>query len=89
MGLTLGRRSGEYACAGCGEIVDGSEAASIWIDHPLGLTALRTHRTQECAKAALAASECKMMPGNRPPMSATEKLKEAKENGERERRETC
>lgn len=68
------RRSDEYPCAGCGEWVRGAEAASIWIDHPLGLTALRTHRTQECAKAAVAASEGKLRPGNRPPESKAEKL---------------
>lgn len=67
-------RLADVTCGGCRGTVPGDEVAYLWVDHPLGLTCAKSHRTQKCAKAAVAASGGKLRPGNRPPESKEEKL---------------
>lgn len=45
----------DEVCAGCGGMVPGREVGTVWIDAPLGLCAVKTHRVQECAALAVAA----------------------------------
>lgn len=40
-------------CFGCeGSVADGEEG-TVWLDTPLGITAVKTHREQVCAAAAV------------------------------------
>lgn len=60
----------EYDCDGCGERIEAGTEGTIWCDGPLGLSVLRTHRTQECGRAALEARDgYRMRAGNKPPES--------------------
>lgn len=65
-------RPSGYTCPGCYQPIMG-EPGTLWINHPLGMTTLRVHRDQGCARAALDASEGTLMPGNRPPLSREER----------------
>ena len=63
-------RSGEYVCdaPGCDAVLEGDAVGVIWCDTPLGMATLKTCRTQECGRAALAARpDWKMRKGNKPP----------------------
>lgn len=70
-------------CAGCGEPIPEGEEGTIWCDHPLGMCVLKTHKTQECGRLALAKNpEHKMRKNNQPPISKKERtMREAKGGG--------
>lgn len=60
--------TGTYACAACGELLDGADTATLWMNTPYGLSTLRSCRTQECARAAsVSRPGWKLRKGNRPP----------------------
>ena len=62
-------------CAYCMKPLEPEEVGTIWCDTPLGMTTLKTCKTQECGKGALAARPgWKMRKDNQPPMSKKEKL---------------
>jgi hypothetical protein len=62
-------------CEGCGQELPYNDAGVIWCDAPLGHTVLKTHKTQECGRAALAKHPgYKMLPGNRPQQGRSSRL---------------
>lgn len=72
-------------CAHCGRALEREEVGTIWCSTPLGMTTLKTCKTQECGKGALAVRpEWAMLKGNKPPESKAEKSrKHAYEDRER------
>jgi hypothetical protein len=45
----IGSSPPSYTCDGCGE---PAATETLWLNAPLGLTAVHVHRTRECAQAA-------------------------------------
>lgn len=73
-----------YDCTGCGDPIIYGEHGNLWCNHPLGMCTLKVHKDQNCARLALEKNpEHKLMKGNKPPMSAKEKMKSEPPRSER------
>lgn len=61
-------------CYGCELPVDEDATGTVWLQTPLGLTAVKTHREQACAR--LAAGRYPEQPAKRVPRPLTKEEKE-------------